>query len=146
MATECRPKGCKGVRMRNQKLCKICPNGAFWGLSTEDWVISTTSASLLYLAPPPQIWLELSPYTTLLEELSVEITPILTILFNKSVTTGIVPSDWRTTNVSPVTLVTWPTLTGSHVPRSGPVRKGSGSMFCACPGFPRSFFLLVGKG
>jgi hypothetical protein len=32
----------------------------------------------------------------------VEIAPILTILFNKSVTTGIVPSDWRTANVSPV--------------------------------------------
>jgi hypothetical protein len=32
----------------------------------------------------------------------VEITPILTILFNKSVTTGIVPSDWRTAHVSPV--------------------------------------------
>ena len=57
---------------------------------------------LLYLAPPPQIWLELSPYTTLLEELSVEIAPILTILFSKSVTTGIVPSDWRTAHVSPV--------------------------------------------
>ena len=57
---------------------------------------------LLYLAPPPQIWLELSPYTTLLEELAVEIAPILTILFNKLVTTGIVPSDWRTANVSPV--------------------------------------------
>ena len=57
---------------------------------------------LFYLAAPPQIWLELSPYTTLLEELSVEIAPILTILFNKSVTTGIVPSDWRTAHVSPV--------------------------------------------
>ena len=57
---------------------------------------------LLYLAPPPQIWLELSPYTTLLKELSVEIAPILTILFNKSVTTGIVPSEWRTAHVSPV--------------------------------------------
>ena len=57
---------------------------------------------VLYLAPPPQIWLELSPYTTLLEELSVEIAPILIILFNKSVTTGIVPSDWRTAHVSPV--------------------------------------------
>ena len=57
---------------------------------------------LLYLAPPPQIWLELSPYTTLLEELSVEIAPIISILFNKSVTTGIVPSDWRTAHVSPV--------------------------------------------
>jgi hypothetical protein len=32
----------------------------------------------------------------------VEIAPILTILFNKSVTTGIVPSDWRTAHVSPV--------------------------------------------
>ena len=57
---------------------------------------------LFYLAPPPQIWLELFPYTTFLEELSVEIAPILTILFNKSVTTGIVPSDWRTAHVSPV--------------------------------------------
>jgi hypothetical protein len=57
---------------------------------------------LLYLAPPPQIWLELSPYTTLLEELSMVIAPILTILFNKSVTTGIVPSDWRTAHVSSV--------------------------------------------
>ena len=37
-----------------------------------------------------------------LKELSVEIAPILTILFNKSVTTGIVPSDWRTAHVSPV--------------------------------------------
>ena len=60
------------------------------------------SLPLLYLAPSPQIWLELSPYTTLLEELSVEIVPILSILFNKSVTTGIVPSDWRTAHVSPV--------------------------------------------
>ena len=33
------------------------------------------------------------PYTTLLKEPSVELAPILTILFNKSVTTGIVPSD-----------------------------------------------------
>jgi hypothetical protein len=57
---------------------------------------------VLYLAPPPEIWLELSPYITLFEELSVEIAPILTILFSKSVTTGIVPSDWRTANVSPV--------------------------------------------
>ena len=57
---------------------------------------------LLYLAPHPQIWLELSRYTTLLEELSVEISPILIILFNKSVTTCIVPSDWRTAHVSPV--------------------------------------------
>ena len=46
---------------------------------------------LLYLAPHPQIWLELSPYTTLLEELSME-----------SQSTGIVPSDWRTAHVSPV--------------------------------------------
>jgi hypothetical protein len=29
MATEGRPKGWKGVRMRNQKLHKICPSGAF---------------------------------------------------------------------------------------------------------------------
>jgi hypothetical protein len=29
MATEGRPKGWKGVRMRNQKLRKICPYGAF---------------------------------------------------------------------------------------------------------------------
>ena len=46
---------------------------------------------LLYLAPHLQIWLELSPYTTLLGELSVE-----------SQSTGIVPSDWRTALVSPV--------------------------------------------
>ena len=32
----------------------------------------------------------------------MELAPILTILFNKSVTTGIVPSDWRTAHVSPV--------------------------------------------
>ena len=38
----------------------------------------------------------------LLKDLSVEIEPILTISFNKSVTTGIVPSDWRTAHVSPV--------------------------------------------
>ena len=38
----------------------------------------------------------------LLKELSVEIAPIHTILFNKSVTTGIVPSDWRIAHVSPV--------------------------------------------
>ena len=38
----------------------------------------------------------------LLKELSVEIAPILTILFNKLVTTGIVQSDWRTAHVSPV--------------------------------------------
>jgi hypothetical protein len=44
----------------------------------------------------------MSSYTTLLKELSVELAPILTILFNKSVTTGIVPSDWRTAHVSPV--------------------------------------------
>ena len=29
MATEGRPKGWKGVRMRSQKLHKICPSGAF---------------------------------------------------------------------------------------------------------------------
>jgi hypothetical protein len=38
----------------------------------------------------------------LLKELSVEIAPNHTILFNKSVTTGIVPSYWRTAHVSPV--------------------------------------------
>ena len=37
-----------------------------------------------------------------LKELSVEIAPILTILFNKSVTTGIVLLDCRTVHFSPV--------------------------------------------
>ena len=38
----------------------------------------------------------------ILKELSSEIAPILTIIFNTSLATGEVPSDWRSANVSPV--------------------------------------------
>ena len=37
-----------------------------------------------------------------LKELSHEIAPILTIIFEKSIKTGVVPEDWKTAHVSPV--------------------------------------------
>jgi hypothetical protein len=41
MATEGHPKGWKGVRMRNQKLRKICPSGAFFRSTPENmaWAV-----------------------------------------------------------------------------------------------------------
>ena len=38
----------------------------------------------------------------LLKDLSVELAPAFTVLYRSSLTTGIVPSDWRSANVSPV--------------------------------------------
>ena len=38
----------------------------------------------------------------LLKELSSELAPAFTVLFRSSLTTGVVPADWRTANVSPV--------------------------------------------
>ena len=43
---------------------------------------------------------ELKP--RLLKELAHEISPILSLIFQKSLDTGIVPSDWRTAHVSPI--------------------------------------------
>jgi hypothetical protein len=37
-----------------------------------------------------------------LKELHSEIAPILQIIFNKSLRSGVVPSDWRNANVAPV--------------------------------------------
>ena len=39
---------------------------------------------------------------TVLEELSHQISPILEIIFNKSLQTGQVPSDWKEANVAPI--------------------------------------------
>ena len=43
---------------------------------------------------------ELKP--RLLKELAHEISPILSLIFQKSLDTGVVPSDWRTAHVSPI--------------------------------------------
>ena len=40
--------------------------------------------------------------TTILKELVEEISPILTIIFQSSLDTGILPSDWKNANVTPV--------------------------------------------
>ena len=48
-------------------------------------------------APGPD---SLSP--RVLKEIAVELAPALTLLYQTSLNTGIVPSDWRTANVSPV--------------------------------------------
>ena len=44
---------------------------------------------------------ELKP--RILKELAKEISPILSLIFQKSLDTGVVPSDWRTAHVSPYT-------------------------------------------
>ena len=43
---------------------------------------------------------ELKP--RILKELAKEISPILSLIFQKSLDTGVVPSDWRTAHVSPI--------------------------------------------
>ena len=43
---------------------------------------------------------ELKP--RILRELDKEISPILSLIFQKSLDTGVVPSDWRTAHVSPI--------------------------------------------
>ena len=40
--------------------------------------------------------------TKTLKELADEISPILTIIFQSSLDTGIVPSDWKNANVTPI--------------------------------------------
>ena len=40
--------------------------------------------------------------TTILKELAEEISPILTIMFQSSLDTGILPSDWKDANVTPI--------------------------------------------
>ena len=39
---------------------------------------------------------------TILKQLAIEIAPILTFIFNTSLETGEVPSDWRNANVVPI--------------------------------------------
>ena len=92
MATEGRLKGWKGVRMRNQKLRKICPSGAFspevrvsrdFFLSTEGWG-DLYDVRVLYIA-----WLlKLATrvlYLAWLPELALVIYPFPAILFSYNI-------------------------------------------------------------
>ena len=83
MATEGRPKGWKGVRMRNQRLRKICPNGAFWGLSTEGWG-DLYDVRVIYLAWLLELAIRVL-YFAWLPELALVIYPFPAILFSYNI-------------------------------------------------------------
>ena len=82
------------------RVCDFRLGSAAWHV-TSGHVISyhITSVALPRSTSANMAWAVLIYYSL---KRTLEIAPIFTILFSKSVTTGIVPSDWRTVHVSPV--------------------------------------------
>ena len=92
MATEGRPKGWKGVRMRNQKLHKICPSGAFFPevrVSRAFFLVQKVGGDLydirvIYLARLLELAIRVL-YLAWLPELALVIYPFPAILFSYNI-------------------------------------------------------------